>query len=800
MNDIKAGGTHKQVFAEGSQGWDNVCYDANMQKAVDRQINTGIAPGVRLDLYWKARIWPRARISALDPSYWIIYGPADGAPSAWPRAVVTNHGQSPGNTTVSATVLVDDVVDVATTREGIESRVAMSDIFTGINATGGVFGSSKSFMLHYQPGRPIHEDSVYLNDGYGKPQPVTVVSPAEGFKHLGITQSTDKYGARHATGVTPAQKRCTSHHEVQTHIGSIAVYCEQVVGIGLTSFVDACNVSRIQWALRVRNAPHIPAYHLLVEGLEQYQILARLTCHPLELLPEPPPHLQGWMHQTIRAASRLGIHASVDWKKPSQCVSGRPNDRPIWNEMSKETQHKIMQFNLKYTWKIRFVGDLADASGCRRTPHNLDSLQMVPVDVAPNGLFVVRPSVVVQDRLELRGYELGQLIGDNIVDNELGFGHEIDVQWWHERRPGGDIWTVRPEGVATEYAALCVPVEVTPLIQHGRSRSAARVIIWQDTEVDGVKGIMEWALIQTAFTRSSQRFLEVMNTDEMEQQDRTCRGCNRLRDSQLCGRCGDWHHTNCRACTRDDMPEPRSYWTQCTYSNTAPLNHAAGEGSVIAGGTAEASGAWSIRTQNTRTIGRLQVHWKIMTSTRCECHALIASLATTGGSGSQVCGNQAAIKILQTARAIATGKRPAHIKYRNPHRVVIWSTVALIQAMFYIRMTANTYCVDNGTRTAGCAVTRPETHKVIVMESDPVHVIERCHSTKNTVRLLKLCAAGYVYRIKKAIFPVEATKSQQQVGNLSEPSELRGPRCKSYGDQWWLYTGKCGFMLTRLGG
>ncbi|KAG3141691.1 hypothetical protein PI126_g15370 [Phytophthora idaei] len=64
-------------------------------------------------------------------------------------AVVTSQGQSPGNQTIAATILVDDVFDVATTREGIESRVKVSTKFTGINATGRVFGAAKSFWLHY---------------------------------------------------------------------------------------------------------------------------------------------------------------------------------------------------------------------------------------------------------------------------------------------------------------------------------------------------------------------------------------------------------------------------------------------------------------------------------------------------------------------------------------------------------------------------------------------------------------------------------------------------------------------------
>lgn len=74
--------------------------------------------------------------------------------------VVTTHSQDAGNQTIAATVLEDDVVDVDTTREGIESRVEVSNIITGINATGGVLGAAKWFLLHYQPGKPRHEDSI----------------------------------------------------------------------------------------------------------------------------------------------------------------------------------------------------------------------------------------------------------------------------------------------------------------------------------------------------------------------------------------------------------------------------------------------------------------------------------------------------------------------------------------------------------------------------------------------------------------------------------------------------------------
>ncbi|OWZ16651.1 hypothetical protein PHMEG_0009523 [Phytophthora megakarya] len=59
----------------------------------------------------------------------------------------------------------------------------ISNIFTGIHASGGLFGAKKFFFLHHHPVLQPHEDTVYLNDGCGAPHPVAVLHPAEGFKH-----------------------------------------------------------------------------------------------------------------------------------------------------------------------------------------------------------------------------------------------------------------------------------------------------------------------------------------------------------------------------------------------------------------------------------------------------------------------------------------------------------------------------------------------------------------------------------------------------------------------------------------
>lgn len=93
----------------------------------------------------ETRIWPWPRVSTIDSPYWLLYG-SHGAPGPgsrrgsyepWPTTWKSNNSGE------------DDVGDVATTREGIESRVEVSNVFTGVNATGGVFGTTKSFLLHY---------------------------------------------------------------------------------------------------------------------------------------------------------------------------------------------------------------------------------------------------------------------------------------------------------------------------------------------------------------------------------------------------------------------------------------------------------------------------------------------------------------------------------------------------------------------------------------------------------------------------------------------------------------------------
>ncbi|OWY91229.1 hypothetical protein PHMEG_00040281 [Phytophthora megakarya] len=86
---------------------------------------------------------------------------------------------------LSSTLFVNDHLGITTTYRGIEARSAMTNIFTGKLGTGGVFGAAKSFMM-YLGNNDTHYDADMLNDGLSIPRPIRIVTPGEGFKHLGI--------------------------------------------------------------------------------------------------------------------------------------------------------------------------------------------------------------------------------------------------------------------------------------------------------------------------------------------------------------------------------------------------------------------------------------------------------------------------------------------------------------------------------------------------------------------------------------------------------------------------------------
>ncbi|KAF4136487.1 hypothetical protein GN958_ATG14303 [Phytophthora infestans] len=99
--------------------------------------------------------------------------------------VVIRLSQKGHGINIASTMFVDDQLDVTTSYNGLVDRARVTNMFTGKYATGGVFGSAKSFQM-YLARSTEHYPAVHLNDGHGIPQPVQIVSPKQGFKHLGI--------------------------------------------------------------------------------------------------------------------------------------------------------------------------------------------------------------------------------------------------------------------------------------------------------------------------------------------------------------------------------------------------------------------------------------------------------------------------------------------------------------------------------------------------------------------------------------------------------------------------------------
>ncbi len=100
--------------------------------------------------------------------------------------------------------------------------------------------------------------------------------------------------------------------------------------------------------LRALNTSHAPTFHLLSEALEEYQVAAGLTQHPLANPIPPPSHLQQWVHQTIRAAAALRIATAAQWMSPVITQSTRPNDRSLWGHLTPTAAKALLRINLRF--------------------------------------------------------------------------------------------------------------------------------------------------------------------------------------------------------------------------------------------------------------------------------------------------------------------------------------------------------------------------------------------------------------------------------------------------------------------
>ncbi|KAE9080651.1 hypothetical protein PF005_g23385 [Phytophthora fragariae] len=120
--------------------------------------------------------------------------------------VQIRHHQEGHGIDIGSTMFVDDQLDVSTSYNCLLDRARITNLFTGKFATGGVFGSAKSFQMYIaEPEK--HYPAVLLNDGRGTPQPVQVVAPEQGFKHLGIYQAGED---QWAASLEPAWQKLVS--------------------------------------------------------------------------------------------------------------------------------------------------------------------------------------------------------------------------------------------------------------------------------------------------------------------------------------------------------------------------------------------------------------------------------------------------------------------------------------------------------------------------------------------------------------------------------------------------------------
>ncbi|GMF40651.1 unnamed protein product [Phytophthora fragariaefolia] len=562
-------------------------------------------------------------------------------------------------------MFVDDQTDITTSIAGLQERAEVTNVFSGNNGTGGVFGAAKSFVKQVG-GNRTSDLTISLNDGMGHPKPVQVVAPAQGFKHLGIQQGgvdqwessiagtwarlvDDLQRIRHmdlplagyryivnCIWIPRVRYRMVLGGAIQfapridTFIRQAArevlrlpyslplyVYYDRENGLGLGSCEQDANVYRFQLLLRILNSPHLPVHHLLVEQIEYYQLRAGLTENPFENPIRPPPRMQSW-------------HVLADSS-----------------------------------------GNLSDLVGCL----------LVPPGAIPYQLRISRGQWVVVSQQNFNGptpqivaHEIGYCI-DEPRQHELGT--LIRIQWWQQRPRGSDIWYARTsQRTAWEFEDVCVPIVPTFLPQPPRTKQ--RVIVWRDTAVDGQHGVNDKVALDEAAARGQLRHDTVLFHGHPLPMRTTCTACHRYRGAIWCKRCRNWHHMQCigLACeisildnSAVDMTRLQSVQYTRESTDTIHVEKQVGGGSVLDANTHNASGGWAFHDDSgTVLLGKLRIHWSDITSTRCELHALLAGIFAGGDQGAPICDNKSAIHILLLARRLATSE-DTFLPYRNPHRI-----------------------------------------------------------------------------------------------------------------------------------
>ncbi|RQM16801.1 hypothetical protein B5M09_012798, partial [Aphanomyces astaci] len=327
--------------------------------------------------------------------------------------VYITHSQHPHGTqtrTISSLLFVDDALDVSTTYAGIQDRATVSNQFKGQTTSGGVFGADKSFLLYLSP--QAHP-AIALNDALRKPQPIQVVAPTEGFRHLSIHQGTHNQWEEttrtvwlklntQADAIAP---RSLGKKELQYIINAVRIpsalyrtaisdaisigpaldtlfrktarrvlrlphdhpnswFYDLKDGLGLVHCERFSHSQRLYQFLRIANDRGSPAHDILMESLEAYQIASGLTGHPLAFRIPPPASDTTFLGTLLRdlATFQPALTIATQYQPPASRPH-RPNDRPIWAHLTPALGITLISLNRSHNVKVWWVGDITNEKG-----------------------------------------------------------------------------------------------------------------------------------------------------------------------------------------------------------------------------------------------------------------------------------------------------------------------------------------------------------------------------------------------------------------------------------------------------
>ncbi|RHY41074.1 hypothetical protein DYB34_013960, partial [Aphanomyces astaci] len=325
--------------------------------------------------------------------------------------VHSQHSQGTQTRTISSLLFVDDALYISTSYAGIQDRARISNYFTGQSASGGVFDADKSFLLYLSPRA---HPAIALNDGLGIPQPIRVVAPSEGFRHLGIHQGTDNQWEettravwqRLNTQADAVSPRGLGKKELQYIVNSVWIpsvlyrtaisdaisiapaldtlfrktarrvlklphdhptewFYDPIDGLGLVHCERFSHSQRLYHFLRIANDSGSPTHDILMESLEAYQLDSGLTDHPLAFRTPPPvadTTILGTMLRDL-ATFQPALTITTHWQQPAASLPRRPNDRPIWAYLTPTLGTTLISINRLHTTKVRWVGDITNDKG-----------------------------------------------------------------------------------------------------------------------------------------------------------------------------------------------------------------------------------------------------------------------------------------------------------------------------------------------------------------------------------------------------------------------------------------------------